>query len=111
MLKVPSNCTTRDGELLRNDAVGLATKQRVLNFLPPIVIANAAFPRHESDTLLPTPVCFYQHFARYADLGLASSNLIVEWEESSAIAFVQLGLQTCKFTLRGRVRRVSGLRR
>jgi hypothetical protein len=45
MLKVPSNCTTRDGELLRNDAVGLATKQRVLNFLPPIVIANAAFPR------------------------------------------------------------------
>jgi hypothetical protein len=46
MFKVPSNCTTRDGELLRNDAVGLATKQRMLNFPPSIVITDAAFPRH-----------------------------------------------------------------
>lgn len=54
MLNVPSDCTPRDGELLRNGAVGLATKQRALNFLPAVVIANATFPRHEPDTLLPT---------------------------------------------------------
>ena len=67
MLKVGSNCTTRDGEPLRNGAVGLATKQRVLDFMPPIVIANAAFPRHES---APPSCLLLRTFARVCRAGV-----------------------------------------
>ena len=69
MLKVPSNCTTRGGELLRDGTVGLATKQRVLNFVPPIVIANTAFSRHESAPP-SAPVCSDEHFARVCRAGV-----------------------------------------
>ena len=110
MFKVPSNCTTRDGELLRNGAVGLATKQRVLNFLPPIVIANAAFPRHESGTLTPAPVAF-TNISQGNRLGIGVERFNCRMGGEFGYRFCLVGIANVQIYSPRRVRRVSGFRR